>query len=95
MSKSLEGVMKGGLDKKISEMVSRSDKDMRSWVEQLAFKLNARAESGVESLKTHVQTIDTDAGSWQLPFAIFVVVVFGLIMAGYTHYKREQKKHLL
>jgi hypothetical protein len=62
-------------------------------VGQIAQKLDARAENGVQTLKQHVGQMGGDS-SWQTPFLVLVLVIVAVAGFMYKQYAKAQKQHL-
>ena len=79
---SLEGTMKESLKGHIASEVNDRDQSTRKWVGQLAQKLDARANQGVQQLHAHVEGAMGESGTqWQTPF-VALLVVMAVVAAG-------------
>ena len=89
----LEKSMKDGLSDEITKQIKGQDASTRTWVGQIAQKLDARAESGVAALKQQVAAGAGDS-SWQMPFVVLVVLVLAAAGFMWKQYQTAQKQHL-
>eukprot|EP00937_MAST-01D_sp_MAST-1D-sp2_P008230 g8230.t1 len=92
----LEESMKSGLQEKVAAIVKNHDANTKGWVNQLAQKLENRANDGVNQLKQHASGMaQQSASGWQLPFAVLLVIVVAGSLYFFREYNKMKKRHLL
>lgn len=91
----LEEEVRRAIDAQINDAVQNNAERTRTWVGQVAQKLDKRQDASLASMSEHVTGEVASGGSWRLPFFILCVVL-AVAGIGFTKWHKEQKKnHLL
>jgi len=91
----LEAAVKKSMEDKISGAVRDAGEKTRTWVGQVAQKLDKRADDSIAQMQEQVTGDVAAGGGWQLPFA-GLCVVLAVVFVGFAKWHKEQQKnHLL
>ena len=91
----LEEAVRSQIASKINEKVHAASAKTRTWVGQVAQKLDKRADASITNIHAQVKGEVGSGGGWKIPF-FGLCVVLVVASVGFSKWHKEQKKnHLL
>eukprot|EP00518_Triparma_eleuthera_P016576 CAMPEP_0197547178 /NCGR_PEP_ID=MMETSP1320-20131121/1581_1 /TAXON_ID=91990 /ORGANISM="Bolidomonas sp., Strain RCC2347" /LENGTH=411 /DNA_ID=CAMNT_0043106895 /DNA_START=158 /DNA_END=1393 /DNA_ORIENTATION=+ len=92
--KLLESTVLTGVESKMERRITNLEKQLDRKVQRTVNKAQKSTQDEIDNMKEYAEKISDNSG-WRMPFFFLMLVVIGVGIMGYRHYRYLIKSHLL
>ena len=92
--KLLESTVLTGVESKMERRITNLEKQLDRKVQRTVNKAQKSTQDEIDNMKEYAEK-NYDGSGWRMPFFFLMIIVLGVAIMGYRHYRYLIKSHLL